>query len=245
MGTAWTMYLSDSKGRLPESVWSSAPAGADLDTFVWNNFWFGLLNRYKVNGSQLLCPEAADPIPMNMTAFNGGVKGGGTAKYAWSGIHQTQSVGIYLSTSGVNLTNDATKKGYRIGSYGFNGNLYWKETRDPDPGTGGSSGANFGPKINFVRGTSEVPVYYDCTWIENRGMTNGTAPGPTPPPNLKGENVPAGSDYHRRILLDRHAGGINIAFADGHAGRVICSDLYNQKWTPYWRKYSLTNLPKK
>src|SRR5436190_2239992 len=118
MGTAWTMYLSDSKGRLPESVWSSAPAGADLDTFVWNNFWFGLLNRYKVNGSQLLCPEAADPIPMNMTAFNGGVKGGGTAKYAWSGIHQTQSVGIYLSTSGVNLTNDATKKGYRIGSYG-------------------------------------------------------------------------------------------------------------------------------
>lgn len=245
MGTAWTMYLNDAKGRLPDSVWSSAPAGMDLDTFVWTNFWYGLLINYKVNGSQLLCPEAMDPIPLNMQNV-GGIKGGGTNKNAWSGQWQTQSVGIYLSNTYMNLTNDATKKGFRIGSYGFNGNLYFAPQREKDPGTGGSSACAFGPKITSVNPSAEVPLYYDCIWIENRGMVNGQTPGPgVAPPNLQGDRAPTNSEFHQRFLIDRHNKAINMCFADGHAGRVLLSDTYNQKWTPYWRKYSLKYLPAK
>ena len=28
MGNAWVMYLSDSKGKLPDSVWHTAPTGS-------------------------------------------------------------------------------------------------------------------------------------------------------------------------------------------------------------------------
>src|SRR5437763_9695362 len=45
MGNAWVMYLGDSKGRLPDSVWHTAPAGSGytgvrLNEFIWHGFWF-------------------------------------------------------------------------------------------------------------------------------------------------------------------------------------------------------------
>src|SRR4051794_20533436 len=114
MGTTWVMYLNDSKGSLPETVWHTAPtgsglSGASLDDFIWRNFWVGLLERYKVSSSQLLCPEAADPIPSNF-----GVTGAGSARYAWSGLLQAGNspVGIALDASGVNMTIDSSKRGY-------------------------------------------------------------------------------------------------------------------------------------
>jgi len=252
MGNAWVMYLNDGKGNLPVGVWHNAPTGSsmngtELNEWIWNNFWVGLLAKYKVNSTAMLCPEANDPVPINLSS-TGGIIGAGTAKNAWSGQWQTASpVGIMLSNTTLNLTNDPTKLGYRIGSYGMNGNLQRGTKPTNAPSTSGSSAAAFGPKINSVKPSTEVPVFYDATWIDNVGMVNGSANSqPQAPPNLQGALAPSGgSNNDWRILIDRHVGAINVCFADGHASRVDLSDTYNLQWTPFWQKYSRTNLPKK
>jgi prepilin-type processing-associated H-X9-DG protein len=244
------MYLNDAKGKLPYSVWHNPPqdrpslSGNELNEFIWNGFWFGLLGKYRITSSQLLCPEATDPVPVNMANVSSGIIGAGTAKNAWSGQWQTASpVGIMITNNYLNLTNDPAKGGYRIGSYGFNGNLHSAERKLPNPP---SSESHFGRTISSVKSTIEVPVFYDAIWIDNAGMENGSASSqPQAPPNLQGLAPAGGNNNDWRILIDRHDRAINVCFADGHATRVALEDTYNMQWTPYWKKYSRTNLPKK
>jgi prepilin-type N-terminal cleavage/methylation domain-containing protein/prepilin-type processing-associated H-X9-DG protein len=263
MGTAWTMYLSDSKGHLPYSIWHQSPTGfssARRNDFIWHGFWFGILGDYKVQSSKLLCPEAQDPVPWNQNV-SGGIKGAGTAFNAWSGEWQnSKPVGIMLSTTSLNPTNDASKNGYRIGSYGINGNVFFSGGADKDydtdadngiktmvdPGTSGSSQAWFGANITQVKPSTDVPVFFDCVWIDCADMSNGTPTAqPTPPPNLAGGQCPSSANQHWRFLIARHGRAINVCFADGHASRVALEDTYQMKWTPFWKPYALTNLPKK
>jgi prepilin-type N-terminal cleavage/methylation domain-containing protein/prepilin-type processing-associated H-X9-DG protein len=249
MGNAWCMYLNDSRGRLPYSVWHTAPTGssitgAQLNEFIWTQFWFGILNNYKISSSQLLCPEASEPIPFNESTTVGGIIGGGNAHKAWSGQWQTSSpVGIMIDQSGINTTNDSTKKGYRIGSYGFNGNVNRGTPKPTAPSTGGSSAAAFGVTISDVRPAGDVPVFYDATWIDNAGMPNYTPTTFPYPANLQG-NAPTNSNEELRVLLDRHDHAINVCFADGHAARVDDGDVWNMKWTPFWNKFPLPKLPR-
>jgi prepilin-type processing-associated H-X9-DG protein/prepilin-type N-terminal cleavage/methylation domain-containing protein len=272
-GNAWVMYLSEHKGHLPHSFWhQNAPAGYSSEqraSIIWHGFWFGILGDYKVSSSQMLCPEAVDPVPWDESGGGaGGIKGGGTAFNSWSGQWQTSKpVGIMLDRNKLNMTNDASKGGYRIGSYGFNGNLFFSAGADGrfdgtmggkldrdngtktgvDPGTSGSSAAWFGGNIAQVKPSTEVPVIYDCTWIENQSMVNGTPDNPPPaPPNLGGAaSTAAGGLGHWRFCIARHGRAINVLFADGHASKVALEDTYQMKWTPYWRPYALKNLPKK
>jgi len=271
MGTAWTMYLTDFRGHLPHNFWhQSAPAGystAQRNSIIWHGFWFGILNDYKVSSSQLLCPEALEPVPWDQSAGGaGGVKGGGTAFNSWNGYWQTSSpVGIMLDRNALNTSADASKGGYRIGSYGFNGNIFFSAGPDgaydgtmggpkdadngiktpTDPGTGGNSTAYFGGNIAQVKPQAEVPVIFDSTWYENTNMTNGTPQNPPPaPPNLSGLGTASGSNGHWRFCIARHGRSINVCFADGHASNVALEDTYQMKWTPYWRPYALKNLPK-
>jgi prepilin-type N-terminal cleavage/methylation domain-containing protein/prepilin-type processing-associated H-X9-DG protein len=252
MGNAWVMYLGDSKGRLPHSVWHNQPPGVSwtperFNEFIWHGFIFGILGDYRVGSGQVLCPEAQDPIPFNMSS-SGGITGAGTAYNAWSGKHQTAiPVGIMLDQSQVNNTPDASKKGYRTGSYGFNGNLFSGVRPKTAPSVTGSSAAPFGESISFVKPSTEVPVFYDAVWFDNIAMINGTATSqPGAPPNLQGGSVPAGSSNNDwRFLLDRHVHAINVCFADGHASTVWLEDTYKMKWTPFWKGYTRTNLPRR
>jgi prepilin-type N-terminal cleavage/methylation domain-containing protein/prepilin-type processing-associated H-X9-DG protein len=249
MGNAWTMYLNDSKGRLPHAIWTGNPAGLPQPAhyeYIWNGYWFGILNKYKVGPAQMLCPDAQDPMPFNLNS-GGGIIGAGTARNAWTGEHQTAVVGIRIDGRGVNNTDDSSKGGYRVGSYGMNGNVFYGDRPNTAPGPTGSSAARFGPKITHVKPSTEVPLFYDCTWIENAAMEMGTVQSqPTPPPNLQGAAAPAGgSNNDWRFLLDRHVRAINVCFADGHAETVKLEDTYKMKWTPFWRGYARTNLPKR
>jgi prepilin-type N-terminal cleavage/methylation domain-containing protein len=258
MGTSWVMYVTDSRGRLPQSVWHTAPTGIvdgspQHREWIWRNFWFGLLGQYKVESSKLLCPEAQEAIPFNAASAFGGIIGAGSVFHAWSGEWQsTTPVGIRANTNKLlNLTNDGTKGGYRIGSYGFNGNVFAAARRKTAPAADDSSEAHFGFRITDVKPSTEVPIFYDCVWIDNIQMENGTPPGttpgpPDPPKDLGGARAPAGGAYqHWRFLMARHGRGICFAFGDGSAKWVALEDTYQQKWTPYWRKYALNNLPKK
>jgi len=253
MGNAWVMYLGDSKGRLPHSVWHNPPVGVTgwstdrLNEFIWHGFWFGIIGDYRVGPGQVLCPEAQEPIPFNLGSGSG-IIGAGTALNAWSGQHQTASpVGIMIDQTRVNNTPDHTRKGYRVGSYGFNGNLYNGTRPKTAPATTGSSKAAFGQSISFVKPATEVPVFYDAVWIDNVDASNGTPSAqPAAPPNLQGGAAPAGSSNNDwRFLIDRHVRAINVCFADGHAATVRLEDTYKMQWTPFWKGYTRTNLPRK
>jgi prepilin-type processing-associated H-X9-DG protein/prepilin-type N-terminal cleavage/methylation domain-containing protein len=266
MGNGWVMYLSDSKGHLPYDIWHQQPISSwstnEWNSFIWRGFWFGMLNDYKISSSQLLCPEAIEPVPGSINP----IAGGGTAFNSWSGRWQTATpVGIMIDTTKINPTTDSSKGGYRVGSYGFNGNLHFGKGADgvygpptipadtdgvrypkTAPSSSGSSRAWFGGNIAQVKPSSDVPVFFDAVWIDCQGMVNGTPTAPpNPPPNLFGASSPAGStDNHWRFLIARHGRAINVCFADGHAAKVSLEDTYKMKWTPFWNPYPLKNLPK-
>jgi len=274
MGNGWVMYMGESKGHLPYDIWHQKPSGtmstSDWNEFIWRGFWCGMLGEYKVNSSQLLCPEANEPLPGAVNP----IAGGGTVNYAWTGRFQSlgnSPVGIMIDYSKINLTNDASKAGYRVGSYGCNSNVlfskgaddkYGPPTSDPvrdqdgiryptsTPPTGTGSRAWFGANIAQVKPASDVPVFFDCVWIDCYGMINGSVTAqPPPPPNLTGASSPSGSgdgtNNHWRFLIARHGSAINVCFADGSARRVPLEETYKMKWTPFWRPYALTNLPKR
>jgi prepilin-type processing-associated H-X9-DG protein len=100
MGNAWSMYLAENKGRLPEQIWHT-PTTPDL---AWRGYWSGILDHYRVRDEAILCPAAFDPIPFKQAnpAF-------GNARYAWSGKWSSNGTGIRFSSTL-----------YRDGSYGYN-----------------------------------------------------------------------------------------------------------------------------
>src|SRR5688500_19049555 len=76
MGLAWTMYLSENRGHLPEYI-THTPLTPDV---AWQAYWLGILHNYNVRGATLLCPSASEPIPFKQ--LNTGF---GNVAYAWTG----------------------------------------------------------------------------------------------------------------------------------------------------------------
>src|SRR5690349_12721613 len=242
MGTGWVMYLTDNKGRLPYYIWSKAQvtgassmSSEQLNSIIWHGYWIGILSDYKVQTSALLCPEASDPSP----SLFGGIKGAGTAFYAWTGKLQTSvPVAACLDKSGVlNMTTDASKGGYRMGSYEFNRNCTCGDRKKSAPSPTSSSASPFGWNINEMKPSADVPVFFDSVWLDGVGFPNGTAASPPPaPPTLGGGDATTDelATGHWRFLIARHGRAINVCFADGHATRVSLEDTFQMKWTPYW-----------
>ena len=236
MGQAFHIYLSENRGRLPYYIWQAKNAsGTVLPEVSWQGYWIGLLSHRRVQTSNVICPEASEPIPYNP----GGGFGG--AYNAWTGKFQSAGTGILYSKPAtfVNNFNEGKPGGYRQGSYGFNRYL--------TVGTG----RWFGASIANVRNSSEVPLFYDSVWIDGRVQNFADYNAKTPvsaPPDLVGLKAPTGSspqDDHWRFLINRHGRAINIAMADGSAKKVPLEDTYQQRWHADWSPYTLKNLPKK
>jgi prepilin-type N-terminal cleavage/methylation domain-containing protein/prepilin-type processing-associated H-X9-DG protein len=213
MNAAWTMYLVESRGRLPHHV-EYTPGHAEV---AWRSYWLGVLDTYRVRDAALLCPAASEPIPYNQV----GTKGAGNVNYAWSGEYWVPQTVLRL--------NDAI---FRTGSYGYNRRLTVEgKTGDP-PVT----------RINQVRYLTEVPVFFDCSTIDAM-PDNGSAAIPAkPPPDLRGE-LPVGALNHWSFLLARHGRAINVGFADGSARRVPLEETYQMRWARSWERYSLPLPP--
>lgn len=232
MGQAFTMYESENKGVLPNDVWytKSDPS------LSWHGYWIGILSDYKVQTGTMICPDALDPVAYNIN----GSKGFGTVVNAWSGQFQTVGTGVRGDSTLVrNDTNDQIaykgKKvwGYRVGSYGFNKNCAY--------------GYSFGTKVTQLKPPTDVPVFFDCTWIDVLDVANGSYTSqPTPPTDLSGQSAAGVSKMDQyRFLISRHGKGINVCTADGSARYVLLPDLYQMQWNKKWQPYSLTNLPAK
>jgi prepilin-type N-terminal cleavage/methylation domain-containing protein/prepilin-type processing-associated H-X9-DG protein len=101
MSTAWAMYITENRGRLPEPESAPQPGTPEV---AWRSYWPGILDTYKVRGAVILCPGAQQPMPYN---YN---KGMGNVNHAWTGRFIPQ-IG---STWRFNLTT------WRDGSYAYN-----------------------------------------------------------------------------------------------------------------------------
>jgi len=211
MGTAWTMYLSESRARLPAYV-AYTPATPDL---AWRQSWLGMLDGYGVRGGALLCPSARDPFP-----FQQQNQGFGSINYAWTGKFQPIGCAAKLNTVTC-----------RDGSYGFN--------RFLTAGSGfGSDGK--ADSVTAVKRLSEVPVFLDAVFWELQ-PDNGKPLAPVDAPaSLRWENPPKTAPDHWRFLIARHGRGVNTLFADGSAHWVQLEDTYMLKWKADWTKYRLS-----
>jgi prepilin-type processing-associated H-X9-DG protein len=209
MGTAWTMYTAENRGRLFEYLWH-LPQAPDI---AWQAYWPGVLEHYKVHGDTILCPSASDPIPFNQN------NGYGNVAYAWSGKYQSQG--------SVARFNAAT---YRHSSYGFNRYL----TAGGGFGMDGRTST-----LASVRPSADVPLFADAVFADFRPVNGSAAAPVPPPPNLRGENFPVTAPEHWRFLIARHGRGVNVGFADGSTRWVPLEEMYMHTWKAGWNKYRL------
>ena len=100
MGVAFSMYLAESRGRVPEYLWHSPPTTPDV---AWHTSWLGILEKGDVKGNVLLCPSASNPTGLAST------EGYGDAFHCWTGSYPQNGTAIRLS--------DTT---WRDASYGYN-----------------------------------------------------------------------------------------------------------------------------
>ena len=216
MDTAWTAYLAEHRGRLPDYL-INTPMQPDV---AYNGYWLGILESYRVRGDVLLCASANEPIPYAQP----GNKGAGNVNYAWNGK-------LMSGTSAVRLTNNI----YRVGSYGYNRRL------SIDGGNGNYGVDGRATRINQVKGLTDVPVFFDCVLFDSRPDSGSVAIPAQSPPDLRG-GLPVGAPDHWRLFIARHGRAINVAFADGSARRVPLEELYMLQWSGNWEKYPL-HLP--
>jgi prepilin-type N-terminal cleavage/methylation domain-containing protein/prepilin-type processing-associated H-X9-DG protein len=160
MGTAWTIYTSENRGRLLDYMWNNLTQPER----AFRGYWLGTLEDYKVSGRTLFCPSAGEPMPFN---FN---KGFGNVTYAWSGKYQSNGNVMRFNASL-----------YRESSYGFNRYL------TVGGGFGANSNAS---QVTAVRTPTEVPVFMDSTYVDFKPDNfTPLSPAP-PPPNLRGDTMP-------------------------------------------------------
>ena len=210
MGTAWTMYVSENRGRLPHYIWST-PGTPDI---AWQAYWPGILDRNNVRGESLLCPTAREPIPFNQ---NGGF---GNVHNAWNG--KFQSFGSVLR---FNIPT------FRIGSYGYNRSL--------TVGGRFTSDGHL-CRVTSVKPLSDVPLFFDCVFADALPSNGSETAPVSSPPNLTGANLPSTAPEHWRFMINRHGKGINVCMADGSVKWVPLEDMYQMTWTSDWMKYRLT-----
>jgi prepilin-type N-terminal cleavage/methylation domain-containing protein/prepilin-type processing-associated H-X9-DG protein len=211
MSTAWTVYTSESRGRLIDYV-----AYSDNPGLAWEGYWPGILWTNGVRNSVLMCPRT----PLACSDPN--KRGLGDMETAWSGRFDSPGSTIRL--------NSTT---FREGSYGFNRFL---------------TAGNYNPmspsdRLSTAKNLSDIPVFFDCAYID-AAPENGTEANPAVmPDNLLG-NVTFHSPDQFRFLMARHGRGINLAMADGSARWVQLEELYLMSWQDGWNKYRL-HLPAK
>ncbi len=87
------------------------------------------------------------------------------------------------------------------------------------------------PRYGNIKMPALVPVFFDCAWVDSWPKHTDNVP-----PALDLDDPGGGSDgpvnnHIRRLMLRRHHGITNIAFADGHTEPVELKRLWNLKWS--------------
>ena len=209
MGTAWTMYGAENRGRFMDYTWHT-PASPDLS---WKGYWTGILESQQVRGASLLCPSAAQPTT------NENNMGCGDVGRAWTGQYTRQN--------GTGVRFDDTR--YRVSSYGYNG--YLSARNHAGDLTRGS--------FSTIQSPSDTPVFIDCAYCDVLPPNLNEKGPVQSPPNLRGDKIDGMSPEHWRFLLARHGRGVNVVTVDGGARWVPLEETYRLTWASDWQKYLL------
>jgi prepilin-type processing-associated H-X9-DG protein len=209
MGTAWTMYAVENRGRLPEYI----PLTPQTPDVAWQANWLGILDHYRVRGDAILCPAAKQVIPFNQNF------GSGNVAYAWTGKYASVATPCKL-----NATT------WRDSSYGYNRYM----TVDRAFGTNGRI-----TRLGLIKPVSNVPLFIDAMTMDFLPKNGSENVPVAPPPNLRGEGFPSSSPDHWQFLIARHGRGVNVALADGSARWVPLEETYLLTWKHDWMRYRL------
>ena len=78
-----------------------------------------------------------------------------------------------------------------------------------------------------VKGTTRIPVFFDCAWIEYTPVQ----PYDWPPPDRPPTEWHSADSQMRGICIDRHGEGINMLFLDWSVRWVGLKGLWTLKWS--------------
>ena len=161
----------------------------------------------------LMCPAASATTPLNWTSLTGAAFG--TAQEAWTVEPWPYTIAY-------------------TGGYGFNAFLY---SQQPPGGWEVAAGLPMWPsKITAISvNPGTVPLFTDSVWLDESPFYGDITRGA--PPDLTGDWVTAGNPLVQpqmwRLDLNRHPGGNDIVYLDGHASTVPLANLYQNNWTSY------------
>src|SRR5262249_29475258 len=83
------------------------------------------------------------------------------------------------------------------------------------------------PKFSIA--SADVPAYGDSVWVGSWPDSNDR-----PPLDLLGKGYPdfphAKGQFMGRFAINRHNGGINIGYVDGHSAKVSVKGLWAVNW---------------
>jgi prepilin-type N-terminal cleavage/methylation domain-containing protein len=253
IGQGWNIYLAENKQNLPYLFWYAGGANPDL---MWHGFWGGILADQGMPVWKLICPEAKDPMPGNLSG------GFGAAYYCWTGQYNTAGTVIRYPGAPLKPWNgkNPVPGAYRVGSYGFNNHCASPSTYgSPIKGTG-----RWGRKITHIRNAGNVPMFVDAVWphVEVYNWAGQTETSMITPPgmpvalpsDLYGKSAwSSGATQHWRFLIARHHRGINMLTADSSARWAPLEEVYLYQWDNDpaqqeqghrgWTPYKLNGLP--
>jgi len=93
--------------------------------------------------------------------------------------------------------------------------------------------------LSDLRNPASVPVFLDCAYADVWPSNGNSAAPVESPPDLSGAASVRGAPEHWKVLLSRHARGVNVYHADGGASWIRLDDLYLQTWNADWVQYRL------
>ncbi len=216
LGQSAVTHMADNKG------WN-------IPIFRKDDHWTEIAEEYQGDSPNgIVCPEADVVDDSAVASFGGGGEnrmGGHTN--AWLFRQDVFAV----------INDDEPL----AGSYTIN--IWAQDWR----GATNSSGRLFGRPADKAWGglnnsleggpTTEIPLLAEGNW-HNSIPGDGDAPG-REPVAVAGWN----GSLMGRMLVNRHPGGANLVFADGHAETTRLGDMWSYQWHRDWRKRENRDVP--
>lgn len=175
-----------------------------------------------------LCPDARDLGPWATTANDHG----GSHRNAWqfrddpflsvAGEPIRGSYGINIwAQDWQPLVDQGLLASESVGPFGANPDLAWGGYRN---------------RLAIDAPLAQVPLMADASWHNNLPLSGNNA-----------TREPIGGDIGRgrmaRYALNRHPGGINMVFADGHAQPSRLQDLWTHQWHVDFQERANVSVP--
>ncbi len=86
-------------------------------------------------------------------------------------------------------------------------------------------------------GADNIPMFLDCAELNGGPSGHGGANRFQDPAPEFEDDFLSGGTYLNRFVMNRHSGGVNSVFADGHARKVPLKKLWQLKWHREWFQY--------